>query len=325
MACSASIISPHVVKFTMLDLPAGTQGTEPGEFAVMTSPDGRHFTQYDVGVIDEFGFIYTNALPEYEKPGYVMLLKNGVYRSGSIRDFYVPPWSPLQIPGLVAWYDIDSLAGTWDMDPVNLWEDSSGNDNHAIAIPGINSPRYIEFSQGGKASLLFNTVSGLGAAASASLNFNDHLTIAFVGKTGGGVSRLQTFAVLADDWISGGFMVHRNNPWHISFGIVYNNGDWAQFTNDVWPENTWNSHIIRVGSPTNEWLQDNVSVNSEAFVSYTGRNAPLTIGCFAIPGWTPFDGIQGNMSELCIFNQRITDANTTALWSYFKGRYALPA
>lgn len=44
--------------------------------------------------------------------------------------------SPLDIPGLVAWYSADAVTGLVDGDQMTTWQDLSGNNNHATGAAG---------------------------------------------------------------------------------------------------------------------------------------------------------------------------------------------
>lgn len=81
--------------------------------------------------------------------------------------YYVPtvvPWSPLELPGLAAWYDAQTLGLAADA-AVPSWTDLSGLGRHAVQAAGGSQPTYKTAGLGsGKASVLFDGTADFLAA-----------------------------------------------------------------------------------------------------------------------------------------------------------------
>jgi len=60
-------------------------------------------------------------------------------------------WSPLDLPGLVAWYDASQITGLSDGDPVGTWSDLSGNSHDATQATAALKPLYKTNLQNGLA------------------------------------------------------------------------------------------------------------------------------------------------------------------------------
>ena len=81
---------------------------------------------------------------------------------------WIKPFEPTDIAGLAVWYDADDASTiTKDVsDKVSLWEDKSGNGNHAEQTTGLVKPEYVSSGINSNPSILFgsgaNTYFSLG-------------------------------------------------------------------------------------------------------------------------------------------------------------------
>ena len=111
-----------------------------------------------------------------------------------------PPFGPMSLGGLKAWYDASAITGLSDGSPVPLWNDSSGNGNTALLYMGYG---------GNDDSRLISPDSDSPSWVQADANFNGKPSIHFKGKGFGPYNSGHKFSSKGGSYpTSGGFTMY---------------------------------------------------------------------------------------------------------------------
>lgn len=79
----------------------------------------------------------------------------------------VNPFNLGMIPGIMAWYAADLIAGKSDGDAISQWDDSSGNSKHMLQVSGTRQPLYKTGIVNGLPAILFDTTNDVMATAAS--------------------------------------------------------------------------------------------------------------------------------------------------------------
>ncbi len=212
-------------------------------------------------------------------------------------------FSPLQLPGLAAWHKADSLTGLTDGDPVSQWDDSSGNDRHAVQATVSQQPLYRANILNGMPVLRFDGTDYMRSVFGATLI---QPTTIFA------VARVNNPGRLALDGISSGarhYIFRSTVNWEIGAGVQLKG---AIAADDV-------THIFSAvfnEATSKLYLDGTLDVTGNAGShSLTGLTFGATFGFAA--------NMAGDIAEVIVCNSLLTDANRGETESYLSLKYGI--
>lgn len=234
-------------------------------------------------------------------------------------------WTPNQLATLKIWFRGDD-AGTNDGDSVSTWSDQSGNGNDATAVTaptldvatGLNGHKTVKFT--GASSQYFtlpNVLSGFTAAAMvAALKVVSDPGTGSVSGPGGGILKV------GSQGSSNGA-----NEYTFSDGNIYDDfGSNARKTVGNPTPSLTSYHLCSFHSQSASWK---CFINATQLFS-TGTN---TVGWRTSNIWmghqqggvggTVLKYFDGNLAELCIFNEFLSDSNRQKIEGYLAYKYGL--
>jgi uncharacterized repeat protein (TIGR03803 family) len=277
-----------------------TSSTIPGSLTpvnVLTDSNGM------ASVYVTFGTFATDVLTAIAQSG---------PQTTSISISLMPPFSNTSVSGMLLWLKADSIGGA---SPVSTWADQSGNGNDATQPSTSNQPTLVTGAVNGHPAVAFNGTSGY-------FNLPNFLANATQGEVfvvfESGIDPSNPHPLFA--W--GGAPYNTDLPY--IDGHIYDTfGSTSQWGLGVPPVNLNTSfHLYNSNSGSTGWagrLDGNVlfstSPNSVAFPG--GSQLQLGQG---INNWDYL----GDIAEIIVYNQVLTDAERAAVGQYLTAKYAFP-
>ena len=261
--------------------------------------------------------------------GVATLNAAGQVVQGSATSVVIP--TPLTIPGLQGWYCASYESGLGDTDPVSTFHDLSGKGRHLVQA-GAARPTYKASGIGAKPSILFSGTQRLVAATAADWKFlhdGTGMTILAVAQTtgaapnadmtmldtGGLSSTLTGFAFYLTD---AGAPVARATLY-IQRGVANEStyfGPTVDNSAATATPHIWSSRFLYQANGADAELSIDgtvVTLGEAGFAPSTAApSGALTLGSShtATAGWV------GQISELIMYNRRLTDAELATVLAY---------
>lgn len=238
-------------------------------------------------------------------------------------------FSPADISGLKLWLKADAITGLNDGDPVTTWNDSSGQGNNATQATAAKKPTYQTNELNGKPIVRFDGTDDFLATASNFLGAgNPPTTIFIAGKI--------TTLTSGPAWINIGANPRAANLDEYrtmveSDGSIYQSNivnDRATangtITTGVWNIITYRIAAGAFSSSNPEFYKNGTS---QASTEGTGVSTPnLGTGAThiganneAVPG----QFLDGDLTEIIVYDSALSTANRQSVENYLNGRYAI--
>lgn len=270
-------------------------------------------SRYDIGIVTDLDSPDTFMQQEM----YDLINCHGDTTSSGAIDFSwtpptpTPPFSATSVAGMILWYKADAITGLSDGDPVNSWEDQSGNGldiglgiapEYKINI--INGLPVVRFDRTGSEHLYRV------AAPLQGPNFT-----AFIVTRMTATDQNWTMFGLGDRSTDNGWDIGTNSSKRrISYWDVGNWDDDIPTTNwEVWS-------VDSGGAGCRLWING----NSVAVAGGVGQPVPPTsfiaVGCRNDQGASFFDG---DIAEIILYDGIISDADRVYVESYLDEKYGL--
>lgn len=234
-----------------------------------------------------------------------------VYGFTSLTSFIYPstPFTPLQLPGLVAWYKADAITGLVDTNALTTWTDSSSSGHDATQATAASKPLYRTNILNGKPVVRFDGTNDFLKTAVFAALLDQPTTVFAVVKSS---VTTGTHAYLSGFAAGGEIDLYKlSNPaYHMSAG-------WSLLSTT--PVDTA-FHII---AATYDDADSVIRVGGGPGTTGIAGGAPaagLTLGAFP-DGSANF--LQGDEAEILVFNADLTVADLNAVGAYLASKYAL--
>lgn len=222
--------------------------------------------------------------------------------------------------GLVAWYKADSLSLN-DNDPVGQWNDVSSNGNHLIQSSGAKKPTFKASVQNGLPTVRFveSQKSYMEKGSPVGFGGQTGQTIFWAGRTITWPFAAYAMIVVTDPAVTELRQLHQN-PSTQSFRFLNNATEGAVTIVD---------HAIQervvIGRQDDAANEVSVQVNVDGFQALT-ENANINGNVISVGGRSAADvttTFDGDMYEIIIYNNKLTDVQTASIKAYLVGKWAL--
>jgi hypothetical protein len=222
--------------------------------------------------------------------------------------------------GLVMWLDssdITSLFRNTDgsspvssgNEPVGLWRDKSGNDNHFKQPNRSAQPRLIKLGIGGNSSVMFNTSQSMMSTA----NFGAPATVLYVARQTGGANG-RVLSAAANNWLLGYWSGAKNQAFYQ--GWVSPQGKPA--TDDS-PH--YFTGIVRGQGQNSEVWADGILVsanqNGVAGPNQLGINLSIQVGAYAA------EPSNCQVAEIIVYNEALSLRARQIVEAYLKTKWGI--
>jgi hypothetical protein len=228
-----------------------------------------------------------------------------------------PPFDPISLGGLTAWYKADALAGINNGDPVTLWTDSSGYGFNASFVVGYGpSPTYV--------------------ASDALLNNKPSVYLDGTAAFRCSIASMSSFTLYSVNWQTGwgevvslgdgaggvfGFLPYSNGL--VSANAIYSNGATAPW---------YNSTPMILSYP----YQNGTTIGTNLF-RYNGSTSTVTqlgtgetLGVQTLimlggkfSGYNPDLKMTGNIAEVLVFDNAHDNTTRGLVESYLASKYGI--
>ena len=219
------------------------------------------------------------------------------------------PFSPPDLGGLEMWLEGDSL-GVVDNQPINEWDDLSGNGHHVEQPTGSLQPIYKVNILNGHAVVRFDAADDFLASATFASELAQPNTVFLVNKWADTTTRTGF----------DGIDVNKRNMLYLTAAdgfVAYAGTDQALKHQIPVQHLRWNLHAITYnGAASTYWLNRAVlATGNPGTMGLTG----ITLGRFAAPN----QAVSGDIAELIIYNRALSDAERQQVEDYLATKYAI--
>lgn len=236
-------------------------------------------------------------------------------------------FSPLDLPGLLAWYSADSgvyndagVTLATNTQTVQQWNDRSGNGYHLKQATSGNRPQYLSAGFNSKQTVQFTaaTPTGMATTTDAVVTGSSNLTSGFfVGQmltSTEGFGRAVSFATSGLGDTSSGSRI-----WVIRAGVA--NAIEAYRSGDIGPQNISLATNLRFGVVFD-------GVNGTTYLNNANPQATANADTFVSPGTISVGrdggtGWDGPISEIVITTSALNSGHRTLLDNYFRTKWGL--
>lgn len=215
-----------------------------------------------------------------------------------------PPFSPSDIPGLLAWYDAaDAATFTFSSGVVvSQWNDKSGNGENLVQGTVARQPSR-SGTQNGLPTVVYD--GSTDSMAAPAVPFTQPFTIAMVVKT----DNPDTADRYGVSISGGGF--HTSTTWREFFGADLNSG--------VADDALWHLIVCIANGLSSQILLDGASIAAGAAGAGVSLNA-LTVGSWP----TPSNFWDGEFGEVMIWNSALGAPDLASVLAYSQSKWATP-
>lgn len=226
---------------------------------------------------------------------------------------------PLEIPDLVLWLDATQLGDLADDSPVALWQDGSGNDQHASQATAASQPRFVRTGEANHPAVRFDGNDFLTNSTFASLAAASQAT-AFVVRRANTTNAIATSFGTNAHGVRG--EVHFDESWAFAGGSSYGS---APFTSTDW--HLWAS--IFNGSQTGNANRLRQFINGiQSTLQFPGANVPAALPNG--PGYSAgrphnvtTSSWAGDIAEIMVYGRALDETERRRIESYVAHKYAI--
>jgi hypothetical protein len=234
-----------------------------------------------------------------------------------INPYAIKAFSPANLSGLDLWLDatvglFDATSGgsavTTDGSSVARWEDQSGNNRHATQGTGNEQPLLKTSILNGLNVIRFDGSNDGLSISSLSLGSSPAYTLFCVLYQNGTLFRV---------WLEGGSLnPYFSSPSNGTDGIQHHDGANSYIVTNNATRNAWNVFTYAQNSSNRKWYRN---ANTETAGSNSTRAATFTWIGRAANGfhWV------GDIGELLIYSQYLSDADREAVRDYLNAKWAV--
>jgi len=219
------------------------------------------------------------------------------------------PFVPTDIAGCKLWLKADAGITKDGSNYVSQWADQSGNNNHAVQATGSAQPLWVDNQLNGKPALYFDGTLKYLIASELDLSQPIHIAI-ILKKT-------------LTDYAHNRYIVDGVSVNHMA---LYDCGDSvAMYAGASGPSKAISDDVFILIESVFNGANSNISVNGGVKATGNAGNIGSTGGIIigAAYGYNYTNSLNGQISEIVMYDNVITDANRMFLGNYFNTKYNL--
>ena len=242
----------------------------------------------------------------------------------------VPTFSPLDLSGCVMWLDADQESTYTNTQPVTIWTDRSGNNNHAtnaagpctMAVGSFGGRRAIYIPGGGSQTDVAFDAPNLGLHASSLSVF-----IAAIGNSDVAASRFRSMLGLnvfnTGLWLS---RSQRSSDPDQRYVVSYNNAAILTTAVGSYPL-TATTNVVAVLKTRNTshaiWLNNSMATNSTGATQTADYSSgPTQVGCMTTGAITSRRWL-GYFGEVLIYNRAVSEDERKQITDYLIAKWGI--
>ena len=236
-------------------------------------------------------------------------------------------FSPLNISGLVSWYDASDTSTLWEdsarttpaadnADVIGAWDDKSGNGYHATQATTINKPTLRTNVQNGKNAIRFDGSDDFLQNTSYP-DFGDNYSIYIVGKSEITADVEQGFFEVSTGAVNTGFSLMHETV------LNFRGRDASTIRNISGGDIRDGAFRLISGVNTGSQLRITVNGGAASTATYTAPN-PNTLNQLKIGGLIAGSfALLGDIAELLIYTGSHTDDQQASIKAYLNTKWAV--
>lgn len=229
----------------------------------------------------------------------------------------VPPFSPLLVGGLVAWWDADAITGKSDGDAISQWDDSSGNARHGTQGTAGSRPTYKTNILNGLPVVRFDGGDVLDVAAfTHGTKFSVFAVVVFRTTAAGN----QFIYEQSSDTSQRMYLWKRGSDGKLIFG--YHDGSAFRDYTKTWSPAVDTPYLIDGETgPVNNTL----GISGTTDTSTTRTGYPTSASKAAQIGRSPGTGSNwnGDIAELIVYNADVSSIDRDLLRDYLSAKWGV--